>query len=184
MTREPVAKRYAQALFEAARKRSLLETIAEDLEGILSLLNAEVGFRRFLSSPRCNHKEMDRLLHTVFVGRVHPLTHQLFNLLMKKKRLPILDQIIEAYLGMIEVYKGIITAEVISAVPVSDEFVDELIGKLEAGSGKQVKLKKKIDPEIIAGAMVRMGDKIIDRSARRMLAEMRDYLSEVAVSDR
>ncbi len=184
MIREPVAKRYAQALFEAARKRSLLESIAGDLEGVLSLLNAELGFRRFLSSPRCTRKEMDALFRKVFADRVHPLTHELFNLLMEKKRLPILNQIIEAYLDMLEAYQGIVTAEVVTAVPVNDEFVQDLISKLEAGSGKRVKLEQKINPDIIAGVMVRLGDQIIDRSARRMLTDLRAHLNKVPVSDR
>jgi F-type H+-transporting ATPase subunit delta len=184
MIREPVAKRYAQALFEAARKRSLLETIAGDLEGISSLLRAELGFRRFLSSPRCTRKEMDKLFRKVFADHVHSLTHELFNLLMEKKRLPILDQIIEAYLDMLDVHRGIVTAEVTTAVPVSDEFVGDLISKLEAGSGKQVKLEQKINPDIIAGAMVRFGDQIIDRSLKRMLTDLRAHLNEVPVSDR
>ena len=182
MSREPVAKRYAQALFIAAEKRNLLEEITGDLKGIAALLDQEPGFKRFLNSPRCTQTEMAALIKNVFATRVHPLTLELFNLLLNKKRLPILDQIIADFVEMIEAHQGIVRAEVTAAVPISGAMVEELVQKLGAGSGKTVIVEQKVDPAILAGMMVRMGDQIIDRSARRMLTELREHLMAVSVS--
>ncbi len=183
MSRDPVAKRYAQALFIASEKRDLLQVITEDLKGVLKLLNQELGFRRFLSSPRCTQSEMAILIKNVFAAHVHALTLELFKLLLSKKRLPILDQIITEFLEMIQAHQGIIKAEITAAVPVSDAMVEELVRKLEAGTGKTVIVESKVDPTIIAGMMVRLGDQIIDRSARRMLTELREHLMSVSVDE-
>lgn len=183
MIREPVARRYAQALFEAAQARGLLERVAAELAGIGTLLAEHPQLRRLLTIPKIEAAVKRRFIEETFGGRVHPLVIELFFLLMEKKRMGALEEIIEGYQELLEAHQGIVRAEVTTAVPVPPDLEGRLIEKLERWTGKRIKLERRVDPFVLGGMRVRMGDYVVDRSIRRALEEMRARLMEVPVTE-
>lgn len=181
MIREPVARRYARALFEASRNRKILDEVAGDLESIKLLLTQQPELDRLLTAPQIDQKAKKSVVGEVFTDRVHPLILELLYLLMDKKRLGILVQIIEGYRDLLEARRGITRAEVTTAVPLPEGQEQRLIERLEALTGQTILLEKRVLPAILGGMMVRLGDQIIDRSIRRTFEEMRQQLSEVPV---
>lgn len=181
MIREPVARRYAHALFDAAEARGLLDTVEGDLAAFARLLRDEPRLSSLLITPQVTAGEKRRLLVAILGGRVHPLVLELLWLLLAKKRLPAVGDITEGYGLLLEAKRGIVRAEVTTARPPSAAQLDRLKAALERRTGKKVLLERKIDPRIVGGVVVRMGDQIIDRSIRRTFQEIRASLLEVPV---
>jgi len=181
MIREPVARRYAHALFDAAKARGLLDTVESDLAGFERLLRDEPRLSSLLITPQVTTAEKHRLLEAILGGRVHGLVLELLWLLLAKKRLPAVGDIIEGYGLLLEAQRGIVRAEVTTARPMSAAQQERLKAALERRTGKTVLIERKIDPRVMGGVVVRMGDQVIDRSIRRTFQEMRASLLEVPV---
>jgi F-type H+-transporting ATPase subunit delta len=182
MIREPVARRYAHALFDSAAAHGLLDTVESDLDALVHLLRAEPRLGSLLVSPQIAAAEKRQLLTAILGGRVHALVLELLWLLLQKKRLPVLHQIIEGYGHLLEIHRNIVRAEVTTAVPLPAAQEQRLKSALERRTGKQVVLERKVDPRIVGGVMVRIGDQIIDRSIRQAFLELRANLLEVPVT--
>ncbi|MCK4304979.1 MAG: F0F1 ATP synthase subunit delta [Candidatus Eisenbacteria sp.] len=183
MIREAVARRYARALFEAAEARDLLDTVAEDLRGIGVLLRDHPEFHRLLTIPKIDELAKRKLISELFGGRVHALVVELLFLVLEKKRFPVLAQIIEGYRDLLEEHRGIVRAEITTAVRLPEPLEQILIQKLERRTSKTVLLVKRVDASILGGMMVRIGDRIMDRSIRRTLEEIKEALMTVPVYD-
>jgi F-type H+-transporting ATPase subunit delta len=182
MIREPVARRYAHALFDSASVHGLLDTVASDLAGLVRLLRDEPRLSSVLVSPQVTTAEKRQLLTAVLGGRAHALVLELLWLLLEKKRLPVIHQIIEGYQELLEAHRNIVRAEVTTAVPLPAQQEQRLKAALERRTGKTIMLQRKVDPRIVGGVMVRMGDQVIDRSIRRVFQEMKASLLEVPVA--
>ncbi len=181
MIKEAVARRYSRALFGAAQARQLIDRVAEDLEGIERLLREEPRLGGLLISPQVAAEEKRALLETLLRGRAHPLVLELLGLLLEKKRMTVVQQVIEGYRELVEEHRGIVRAQVTTAVPMPDALRERLLAALERRSGKKILIEPAVDPRVIGGVMVRMGDRIIDRSVQRAFKEMRENLLEVPV---
>lgn len=181
MIRQPVARRYAHALFDAAKARGLLDRVESDLAALERLLREEPRLSSLLVTPQITTGEKHRLLAAILGGRVHALVLELLGLLLEKKRMPAIGDIIEGYGLLLEEQRGIVHAEVTTVRPLSAEQAERLKAALERRTGKTVVLARRLDPRVMGGVMVRMGDQIIDRSIRRTFQEMRASLMEVPV---
>ena len=162
MIRDSVAKRYAQAAFEIARDRGTLDQWAADL-GLLATVIAEPQASAFLSDTRVPRNERYRFLEKTLEG-VDPLVLNLAKLLVAKGRVPITPQIVEAYRNLVDEHRGISHAEVITAVPLSDEEKRTVEEKLSELTGTRVIARLEVQPEIVGGLLVRVGDRLIDGS--------------------
>ena len=181
MIRQPVARRYAHALFDAAKARGLLATVESDLADFTRLLREEPRLSSLLITPQVTTNEKRRLLEAILGGRVHALVLELLWLLLQKKRLPAIGDIIEGYGILLEAHRGIVRAEVTTVRSLSAAQQERLKAALERRTGKTVVLERKIDPRVMGGVVVRIGDQVIDRSIRRTFQEMRASLMEVPV---
>ncbi len=181
MIRQPVARRYAHALFDAAHARRLLDTVESDLADFTRLLREEPRLSSLLITPQVTTGEKRRLLEAILGGRVHALVLELLWLLLQKKRLPAIGDIIEGYGILLEEHRGIVHAEVTTVRPLSAAQQERLKASLERRTGKTVVLERKLDPRVMGGVVVRIGDQVIDRSIRRTFQEMRASLMEVPV---
>ena len=124
-----LAGRYAVALFELARDQDALDVVAGDLGNLRSLLAESADLRRLVDSPVLTREEQGRAI-TALAERVGfaPLTKQFLGLLAHKRRLFALPEIIAAYQAMLGEHKGEVSAEVASAVALSDEQLTWLAG--------------------------------------------------------
>jgi len=182
MIREPVARRYARALFDSAAAHGLLDTVAGDLAALVRLLREEPRLGSVLITPQVTVAEKRQLLTALLGGRVHAVVLELLWLLLEKKRLPVVHQVIESYQGLLEAHRNIVRAEVTTAVPLPATQEQRLKTALERRTGKTVVIERKVDPRIVGGVMVRIGDQIIDRSVRHAFLELKANLLEVPIT--
>jgi len=174
MAKKLYAKRYAEAVFEIALERNELDRWQSELKQIASLgENAEVI--AVLQSPRLPFGDKAKLLAGLLRG-INPLVLNLVYLLVTRGRLDLVGDIAEEYQQLLNSYRGIEQAEVVTAIPLTDEEKARLAERLSAIVGKKAVLKAEIDPSLIGGIIVRIAGKLIDGSTRSQLETLKREL--------
>jgi len=181
MRERAVAKRYAQALLAAADRRGVAEAVAESYRGVTAILADQPRLVSLLRAPQVSRERKQELLAKVFGGRVEDLLLHFFDLLLEKDRLALLDTIQQEYQALVEEQQGLARAEVTTAVPLPGDLADALRERLQQITGKTVILTDRVDPAVIGGVCVKMGDRVIDGTIRTNLARLRARLAETDV---
>jgi len=176
-----VAKRYAVALFNAAVKQDIAEQVNDDLSSFVTLLRENKDLVRFLKSPEALTEAKKELVVDVFSDRTAGLFVKFILLLIDKKRLKHILSITDAYEQLYEQLQGIVEAKIITAVPLEADLEQRAVERLEEATNKTIRVLKTVDPDIIGGMIVIVGDNIIDGSIRYKLEQMRRSLGEVKV---
>jgi F-type H+-transporting ATPase subunit delta len=101
--------------------------------------------------------------------------------LLRKKRLGITGSIAREFKAIVERAKGLARATVVSAVPLEKAEVQRLHAELERVTGKKIVLEQEVDPTVLGGAYVRIGDRVVDRTASTLLETIAHQLYEVSV---
>ncbi len=178
-----IARRYAQALFLAARKKDAVAQVGADLSGVLVIDTAQGGrIRHFLEAPQVTAEQKLSVLEAGFRGQVHGLVVEFLKLLLLKKRLFHLRDIVEQFEHLVEEHQGIVRARVTTAVPLADAETAALVASLEESLHKKIHAVTNVDPSIIGGVVVKVGDRVADRSVARMLAVMKEQLLAAQVA--
>ena len=170
-------RRYAQAVFQLAVEHDTLERWLEDLT-LLADSITDQEFRRTLSAPRISLDQKESVIRESLGSSVDRLALNLMFLLTSRNLVHILPEIADRFQEMLDAHRGIERAEVVSAVPLSDERQSEVADMLARMSGKQVRVTTRTDPQIIGGMVIRVGDQVMDGSARARLQAMRRELVE------
>jgi F-type H+-transporting ATPase subunit delta len=176
-----VAKRYAVALFNAAVKQDIAEQVNDDLSSFVTLLRANRDLVGFLKSPEVLTEAKKELVVDVFGDRTAGLFVKFILLLIDKKRLKHILSITDAYEQLYEQLQGIVEARIITAVPLEADLEQQTVERLEEATNKTIRVLKTVDPDIIGGMIIIVGDNIIDGSIRYKLEQMRRSLGEVKV---
>jgi F-type H+-transporting ATPase subunit delta len=172
MARRGVALKYARALFAESRERGSLARVTADMEALRSLPSEDRAFLDFLVSPQVLTETKLVFVEAVFAPRTERLVADFLRLLVDKGRIGLLPEITAAFRQLIEEDQGILRARVETAVPLGADQEARLKRDLDHLTGKQVLLEKAVDPSVLGGVIVYLGNKIIDRSLRRGLERM------------
>ena len=171
MTRRVYAKHYAQAVFSIAMERKELDRWQSDLRKIASLVE-DATIVAVIESPKFHFEDKAKLL-SAQLGDINPLALNLVYQLVTRGRLGIMSDIADEYQRLVDSYRGVEQAEVISAISLDDEDKPKLEKRLGAIVGKTVELKPKVDASLIGGIIARIGDKLIDGSTRSKLEALK-----------
>lgn len=176
-----VAGRYAQALFIITERRKETVTALGDLKGVRELLADGSSASAFLDSPQVRLPDKRKLLDRALEGRCVRSVATFTDLLLRKKRLDLLSEITDQYEVLVELSQGIRRAHVVSAVPLAETERTRLHGALESYTRSKIKLTSEVDAALLGGALVRIGDRVVDRSVRTMLDTIGAQLQEAIV---
>lgn len=168
------AKRYSQAIFEIALERKELDKWNLDLQ-VLNTLSGNSELTSVMENPRFSFEKKSKLLETQIKG-ISKNAANLAYLLIGKGCFSLVSGIYSEYRLMLENYRGIEKAEVITAVQLEEQEITRLSEQLGNMSGKKVTMSLRVDPQIIGGIIVRIGGKIIDGSTRGQLASLKNEL--------
>jgi F-type H+-transporting ATPase subunit delta len=171
-----IARRYAVALFGAARKAGAAEEVLADLLALQELAKSDPSLQRFLEAPDVLTEHKVAALLAVFQGRVHELVGRLLGLMLRKKRIQHFPFVHEEYRALVEEALGIARARVTTAVPLDPGLIEEFVKRLEKLTQRQVRLEMRVDPAILGGVVTVVGGKILDGSLRHGLADLRERL--------
>lgn len=180
MSDATIARRYAQALYQEADAAGKVDRIDEDMQSVQESLDASRELDLFFRSPVVGRDKKEAVIGKLFDGKVDPLIVRLMQLLVEKGREDILSAVVRQYSELRDERLGIVEARVRTAMPMEFDETEDLRKALEAKTGKKVRLRIEVEPELIGGAVVRIGDRVYDGSVQHQLESLRDQLAERA----
>lgn len=185
-----VSGRYAKALYLLTEKQAAkaggdlvaeLERTLGDLKALAELVKPGSKAGAFLTNPQVSPAEKRRVLTAALAGRAMRSVEVFGDLLLRKKRLGLMGEIAHDFETLVEHAKGLQRAQVVSAVPLTKDELDRLHAQLERTTGKKITITTQVDPALVGGAYVRIGDRIVDRSVTTLLQTIAHKLFEVSV---
>lgn len=164
---------YAQALMSSAKSQNITEEIGTDVRSLLSLLENSDQLQNFVANPFVKEQDKKRVLEQVIGESVHPYLRNFVRILVDRRRILLLEGICQQYLNLLRQLNQTVLAEVTSTVELSEEQQQSIKDKVKAmTSAREVELDMKLDSELIAGAIVKVGSQVIDASLRGQLRRL------------
>jgi len=177
MADDQAAKRYAQAAFALAQESGAIAAWRSDLEDIAQVLSESQAAAWFASS-KVSFEERSAALGRVL--EIQPLAMNLARLLVFRGRARQARAVANAFAAIADAAEGIEDAEVVTAVALDQAQRENIVAQLSAAFGKRIRLTARVDPAVIGGIVVRVGDRQIDGSIRTRLRQLRRELAGVS----
>jgi len=175
-----VAGRYATALFELALEEDKLKEVEAQLADFQEMLHTSEDLRRLAHSPAFSMDQQAKAVRVVAdAAGTSGLTKNFLELLVEKRRLSTVSGIIRAFHTLAARHRGEVEAEVITAVPLSDDQTETLRQALRDFAGQDVSMNIRVDASILGGLIVKIGSRMIDNSLRTKLNRLRHVMKEV-----
>jgi F-type H+-transporting ATPase subunit delta len=169
---EEIAQVYARSLFEVAKQQDKLDDIRDQLGEFADAVEADRALTTFFFSPYFSTDEKKEGLHKAVTG-AEPILMNFFELLLEKHRMPAIYRIRRVYENMWREEHKLLTVHVTSAVELDEKLVKSLGDRISEKTGRQVDLTAKVEPDIIGGIVLRVGNSILDASIRNRLEQLR-----------
>jgi F-type H+-transporting ATPase subunit delta len=181
MRNRAVAARYAQALLTTAKKGGTLDGVAESFAGVMEVLDANPNLEFLLTGPQVNEAKKKSLITTLFTDRIEPVLMHFLDLLVEKQRMVFVREIQDEFARIVEIEHGFTRATVTTAIPLPEDLENNLVSGLGKMTGRKIKLETTVDPTVIGGVCVTMGDRVIDGTIRTNLDRLRTQLGQADV---
>jgi len=182
MSQRTVARRYATALCQEADATGVLEAVDDDVMMLRKSIEETGPLARFFESPVIPGGKKEAVLQSLLKDRVAPLLLRFLRLLVRKDRETMTKRILDAYQSLRDEQRGIVDAHVTVARPIGEDARDALVDALEAHTGQSIRLHVAEEPDLLGGAVIRIGDQVFDGSVRNKLAALHDRFRESALS--
>lgn len=166
-------KRYARALLNSIEKGEAVEKTAEELKMVLQTCAGNSGLRAGLDSPIVFLPVKKKIINDIFAGKTETLTVDFLNLLLEKRRFNLLPAISAALDKLIDEMRGRARVNIVSALPVNERERDYLHGRLEKWLKQSVLLSVEINPSLLSGIQICVGDRFYDGSGLGRLAQIK-----------
>jgi F-type H+-transporting ATPase subunit delta len=168
------ARRYAQAAFELAVESNQTREWTQAVNEIAAFMT-EPDYRRLLENSRVGQERKQALI-TAGLSHLPPLALNLARLLVRKGRTALAADMATQFNLLVEAREGIARAKAVTAIPLADPEKEELARRLQAQTGQRVVLETEVDPALLGGVVVQIGDRLVDASTRARLQALRDSL--------
>ena len=173
--RETAARRYAEAAFEIAERDGSVDAWRSDLATAAELLGDE-RIARHLSNPAVPLEQREKLVGDVLAKRVSPQVRNLVSLQLRRGRTHEIRRVADEFRRLDNKRQGITVATATAAAALTPDEVRTLTTRLEQFTGGRVELEVQVDPSLLGGLVVRVGDRLIDGSVRGRLERLRNQL--------
>lgn len=178
-----VSKVYGDALFETAMEKDRMDVLYEEIGSLVPVLEGNPELMALLNNPRIVKEEKVSIIHQVFGGRVEEELMGFLTIVVEKGRQNDLLPIFDYFIQRVKEFKRIGTVSVTSAVELSEEQKARLKEKLLASTDYVMfETSYQIDPALIGGMVIRIGDRVVDSSIRTRLYEMKRELSQLQMA--
>jgi F-type H+-transporting ATPase subunit delta len=166
-----IARPYAEATFRAALEKSALAVVGDSLM-LLAAIARDEQMHSILLNPKVSAAQKKEIFEAAAGGRLDDLAKRLLAVLIDNHREVLIGSIAEQFDELKNEHEKILRAHITSAQPLSDPQRDEIVAALERRYGKKVEADLDVDPELLGGARVQVGDQVIHASVRDALAQM------------
>lgn len=166
-----IARPYAVAVYRLAKEKNALTDWSQML-ALASAIASDEQMRTFIDNPKVDAADVERVFLSISGDKLNEAGINLIKLLVEYNRLSILPEIAAAFEELKAQDEGVLEADIIAAVQPSQAEIAAIVKRLETKFGKKVEASVKVDPEIIGGIKIVVGDTVIDASVRGQLQEM------------
>jgi F-type H+-transporting ATPase subunit delta len=177
MVNQTLARRYAIAVARLAREQEAVDRVSGDLQMLAGMIGSPGLINDFFESPVIDRPFKERVLGEAFEGKVHPIALHALLLLVRKRREVLLKTIVAEYLTLERAARGAETLRLESARRLDSAELSRLVAKLESLYGKKFEVTEVVDPRLIGGLRIMMGDRRIDDSISGRLGALARELS-------
>lgn len=159
-----VAAVYAAAMLGLGERRGEADDLRAELDELARFADRDRGFAAFLANPRIDAEDRAASLERMFRGRASDLLADALQVIHRKGRIALVPAIAAAYAERHDVLRGVIEVQVTSARPLDDDQRRRLEAAIRAKTGRRPRLAERVDPELLGGLVVRIGDEKVDGS--------------------
>ncbi|KAK9317404.1 OSCP/delta subunit of ATPase [Lipomyces starkeyi] len=173
---------YASALYTAAAKNSSLDATSKALTYLKTLLDKDADVSGILSNPALSASDKKIVVETLSKSVSVPTVANLLAVLAENNRLGLLSEVIEKFNTLMSAYKGEVEATITSAAPLDSKIlsrIESAISKSQfVGAGKKLKVSNKVNPDILGGLIVEVGDRTVDLSVSSKISRLNALINE------
>jgi len=185
VTLKTIARRYAIALFDVLHKRGEQGRAAQDLERFRVLMTANAELAKVFENPAIPATKKRAIVESLLAGDdFNADVRRLILMLAERDRLSLLPDISDAYAERLRRERGVVLAEVTTAVPIPESQRPALFAALAKAAKSEVSVTEKIDPSIVGGVIARVGSVVFDGSVTTQIERLRRRLIEAGESGR
>jgi F-type H+-transporting ATPase subunit delta len=181
MLAQQVAKKYSSALFQLAAERNMIDIAWEQFGSLGEYLKGDDTFLDFMSAPQIPDLQKEELVKKAFAGKLENKFFDFLMVLVRKRRIGYLPEIIDEFDRLVRADKGIARATCLTVSKITEDERQELIKKLAEKTSLKIELEEKIDRSILGGIIVILHNRIIDGSVRYGLDQLKNRLLKVKV---
>ena len=166
--------RYANAVYTSASKSGQLDKVEGELLAIANTAATSPAFAQFLENPLISRDDKEKTVTDMLSGKVSDVTLNLMTTLAGNARLSEAPKIVDTYSQLMKASRGEVSATIISADPLTKAQTDAVASamKNQVGKGKKVVLSTEVDPSILGGLQVQIGDQFLDLSVKSRIDEL------------
>ena len=169
---EEIAQVYSRSLFEVAKEHDKLDLIKEQLDQFAEALEQNRELAIFFFSPYFSTEEKKHGLERALVD-ADPTLVNFLGVLIENHRMPVIYRARRQFEALWEAENRLLPVEVTSAIALDPATVEELVGRIREQTGQNVELTSTVDPDILGGIVLRVGNSILDASIRNRLQQLR-----------
>jgi len=167
-------QRYAQALFDLAKDQNAVGAIEADLRSLKAAIGESADLRRLLQSPAFSAEDKARGLAAIAdAARFNPTTRKFLGLLAANRRASHLGGVITSFEKLSAEFRGVVSAEVVTAIPLSASQAKGVAAALRTALGKDPEISTRVDPSILGGIKVLVGSRLFDASLKSKLDSLK-----------
>jgi F-type H+-transporting ATPase subunit delta len=176
---DELARVYGRSLFEVAREHGLLDLLREQLAQFADALDQNRDLRVFFFSPYFSTREQQDGLERLLSGADARFLNFL-KLLIENHRMPVIFRLRREYERLWEDHNRLLPVEITSAIALDEATTGQVVERIGESTGRRVSLATRVDPEILGGIVVRVGNSILDASIRNRLEQLRKHVAQGA----
>lgn len=182
MLSKQLAVTYAEALYELVKEKNMLDVVEKELQQVTETIKEHADLATLLYHPRVPIAAKKETVIRIFGTELTDYVKNFLLLLIDKRRETAWPAIVREYVTLSNMARNIIEAHVTSAMALSPAQEQQLIQKLSQVTGHNIILKTIVDPALIGGLIIKIGDKLIDGSVVRQLKMMEEALAKTQVT--
>lgn len=173
-----IEKRYAEALIKISAEQNSIDKIQDELNKVNELIESDAELKKFINNPTINSNDKKAVIEKIFNKQLDKDAISFLKLLIDKSRIKNLSGIVSEYTALADEMRNCLNVEVTTAVDIDKVQLSEIGQKFKKKyNSKDVKVKHIIDPSIIGGVIVKIGDKMVDSSIKGRLDGMLETLA-------
>jgi F-type H+-transporting ATPase subunit delta len=173
---EEIAGVYARSLFEVAKDQGKLDEIREQLSAFADALSESREMQQFFFSPYFSTAEKEEGLEKVVSG-ADPVIMNFLKLLIENHRMPVLFRVRDAFEELWEQENKLLPVQVTSAIELDKGTIKQIGDRIAEQTGQKVDLSSSVEPDILGGIVVRVGNSVLDASIRNRLEQLRKQVA-------